>query len=156
MVAKTREIGTAAVVGVVVDGILTGVLGATSLNLLYAIIIGAFAGGIAASYVLYGAVREAALAGLLSGAVAVPFLLGVSDILTIFGLIPIPSPPPQPTMAELQGDVAAILMFNLLASSLGSIMLGAIRHPQPSIQQDRKSTRLNSSHTTISRMPSSA
>jgi hypothetical protein len=129
MSIKTREVGTAALVGVVVDGVVAGLLSTSDLSFVYAILIGAFVGGIGAGYILHGGVREAAIAGALSGVLGAPFLLGVSDMLTIFGLISVPPSTPRPSLADLQAAVALIVAMNVVVSTIGSTLIGAVRRP---------------------------
>ena len=60
---------------------------------------------------------------------------------------------------EDSGSIS-ILIIGLFIVALSALMiitdLGVIATSKRSLDQDRKSTRLNSSHTDISRMPSSA
>ena len=58
-------------------------------------------------------------------------------------------------MKRLFFFVMAIL-FTLTANSADSYRLPSIELPNGTIKIDRKSTRLNSSHIPLSRMPSSA
>ena len=57
---------------------------------------------------------------------------------------------PMEARQEINFDHPRSLEFNLLVKHLKQLKRGV------AIEQDRKSTRLNSSHTDISRMPSSA
>ena len=88
MVGKTRELGTATLAGLVVGAVLSMILGVANAPVYSAI--GSFIGGIVAAYFLRGKLSQAVIAGALSGILGTPFLLGLSDILAIFGLIPTP------------------------------------------------------------------
>jgi len=125
MSAKTRELGTATLVGSVVGSVLITILGVANLPFYSAI--GAFIGGIVAAYMLRGKVGQAAGAGALSGLIGTPFFLGFSDILAIFSLIPTPSGP-TPTLADLQLAVALIAGMDLVAGAIGGAILGAVYH----------------------------
>jgi hypothetical protein len=127
MPAKTRDIGTATLCGVVVGGVVGTILSMADVT--FSTAIGALIGGAVAAYVLYGKIGQAAVAGALSGLLGVPFFLGLSQILAIFELIPIP-PGAQPTMAELQLAVFIIFGIDIVAGVIGGSVLGAIRHPE--------------------------
>lgn len=129
MSVKTRNLWAGTLVGVVVTGILTAVLEAGGLTPPTSDGIGAFVGGAAAAYVLYGKVTEATTAGALSGILGTPFYLGVSEILFIFGVIPTPAGP-TPPLSELQVAVAIIFGIDLVAGVFGGAVIGAIRHPR--------------------------
>lgn len=124
---KSRDLWTATLSGLVVGGLLATVLSISDLTLSTAI--GAVLGGVVAAYVLYGKVGQAALAGALSGILGTPFFLGLSQILLIFEVIPLPSGP-TPPMSQLQEAVVFILMTNLIAGALGGALGGAVRHPR--------------------------
>lgn len=126
MTSKTREFGTATLGGLVVGGLVSTVLGMADVS--FSTLIGAFVGGLVAAYLLYGKVSQAAIAGALSGILETPFFLGVSQILLIFEVIPLPSGP-SPEMAVLQTAVFAIVIMNLIAGAIGGAILAAIRHP---------------------------
>jgi hypothetical protein len=128
MSMKSRELWASALVGVVVTGVLTAFLEAGGLTPPISDGIGAFVGGAAAAYVLYGKIGQASLAGALSGVLGTPFYLGMSEILFIFGLIPAPTGP-TPPLSELQMAVVAIVGINVMAGVVGGSMVGAIRHP---------------------------
>lgn len=128
-ISKTHELGTSVAIGMVVGGLLATVLSMPDLP--FSAPIGAFVGGACAAYVLYQKIGPCTLAGALSGLLSLPFFLGVSQILVIFEIIPIP-PGPQPTMVELQSAVVAITLMDLLAGAIAGSMLGAIRHRPPS------------------------
>ena len=126
--SKTHEFGTGVAIGMVVGGLLATILSIPDLP--FSAPVGAFVGGVCAAYVLYGKIGPSTLAGALSGFLSLPFFLGLSQILVIFEIIPIP-PGPQPTMAELQSAVVAIALMNLLAGAIAGSILGAVRHRQP-------------------------
>jgi hypothetical protein len=130
MIAKTRDIGTATLGGSVVAGAIGAILSMADVT--YSFAIGALIGGAVGAYLLYGKVGQAALVGALSGLLGVPFFLGLSQILAIFELIPIP-PGPQPSMAELQSAVFVIFGIDIAAGVLGGSLMGVIRHPQPQL-----------------------
>jgi hypothetical protein len=127
--AKSRDLWTATLVGVVVTGVLTAFLEAASLTPPISDGAGAFIGGAAAAYVLYGRVGQATTAGALSGVLGTPFYLGMSEILFIFGVIPTPSGP-TPPLSELQVAVFLILGIDLVAGVFGGALVGAMRHPR--------------------------
>jgi hypothetical protein len=126
MLAKTRDIGTATLVGSVIAGAIGAVLSMADIS--YSFAIGALIGGGVGAYLLYGKVGQAALVGALSGLLGVPFFLGLSQILAIFELIPIP-PGPQPSMAELQVAVFVIFGIDTVVGVLGGAVVGTFRHP---------------------------
>jgi len=128
MSVKSRDLWGATLVGVVVTGILTAILEAAGLTPPVSDGVGAFVGGAAAAYVLYGKVSQATFAGALSGALGTPFYLGVSEILFIFGVIPTPSGP-TPPLSELQVAVVIIFGIDLVAGVFGGAVVGATRHP---------------------------
>jgi len=132
MSVKNRNLWAATLVGVVVTGILTAVLEAGGLTPPASDGIGAFVGGAAAAYVLYGKVTEATTAGALSGVLGTPFYLGVSEILYIFGVIPSPAGP-TPPLSELQVAVAIIFGLDLVAGVFGSAVVGGIRRPHEEV-----------------------
>ena len=132
MVGKTRELGTATLGGLLVGAVLSTILGVANVPFYSAV--GSFVGGIVAAYLLRGKLSQAAIAGALSGILGTPFLLGLSDILAIFNLIPIPSEP-TPSLAELQAVVVIIAGMDLVAGGIGGAILGTVFHPpvsQPS------------------------
>lgn len=100
----------------------------TMVELAFAPFIGAFLGGIVAAYILYGKVGQASLAGAISGILSTPFSLGLSDILVIFELIPIPAGP-APTLEELQAAVVVVFGINFVAGAVGGSLLGLVRRP---------------------------
>jgi hypothetical protein len=124
---KSRELGTATLGGLVVGGLLSTILSMTDLP--FSTVIGAFVGGVVAAYLLYGKLGQAAASGGLAGILGTPFFLGLSQILAIFDLIPIPSGP-TPSMSELQSAVVIIVMMNLVAGAVGGSMLGLVRRPK--------------------------
>lgn len=125
-VAKSRELGTGVLAGVVLGGLVSSVLSIG--NVTYAAPIGGFVAGACAAYIIYAKMGHASLAGALAGVLSLPFFLGVSQILVIFEVIPLPSGA-QPSFAELQGAVVAITLMNLLAGGIGGSILGMVRHP---------------------------
>lgn len=127
-ISKTHELGTGVAIGTLVGGLLATVLSIPDLP--FSAPVGAFVGGACAAYVLYRKIGPSTLAGALSGLLSLPFFLGLSQILVIFEIIPIP-PGPQPTMVELQSAVMAIALMDLLAGAIAGSMLGAVRHRQP-------------------------
>jgi hypothetical protein len=124
--SKPRELGTGVAVGLVVGGLVATVLSIGDLP--FSAPVGAFVAGALAAYVVYDKIGPATLAGTLAGLLSLPFFLGLSQILVIFELIPIP-PGPQPTMAELQSAVVAITLMDILAGAVAGSLLGAVRHP---------------------------
>ena len=130
MIAKTRDIGTATLAGSVAAGAIGAVLSVADVP--YSFAIGALIGGAVGAYLLYGKVGHAALVGAMSGLLGVLFFLGVSQVLVIFELIPIP-PGPQPAMAELQLEVFVIFGIDIVAGVIGGSVIGAIRHPRPQL-----------------------
>ncbi len=130
MVGKARELGTATLGGLVVGAVLGTILGVANAPLYSAI--GSFIGGIVAAYLLQGKIGQAAIAGALSGILGTPFLLGLSDILAIFGLIPTPSGP-TPSLADLQNVVMIIAGMDLLSGAAGGVILGTLHHPPGSV-----------------------
>lgn len=119
MPAKTRDLWTAVLAGVIVTGVLTALLEAASLTPPLSDAIGAFVGGAIAAYVLYGKVGQATAAGALAGIIGTPFYLGVSEILFIFGIIPTPSGP-TPALSVLQEAVVIILGIDLVSGAMGA------------------------------------
>ena len=130
MVGKSRELGTATLGGLVVGAVLSTVLGVANAPLYSAI--GSFIGGIVAAYLLRGKLGQAVIAGALSGILGTPFLLGLSDILAIFGLITTPSGP-TPSLVELQSVVVIIAGLDLVAGAAGGVILGTLYHPPGSV-----------------------
>lgn len=128
MPAKSREIGTAALVGLVVGGIISAILGVVDLP--FASSVGAFIGGIVAAYLLYGKVGQAAVAGGISGIVSYPFSLGVVLIMFIFQLYTPPSGPSPPT-SVLEAGVALEAFLNFVSGAVGGLLLSSVRHPAP-------------------------
>lgn len=126
---KSRDLWAATLVGVLVTGVLTAFLEAAGLTPPISDGAGAFIGGAAAAYVLYGKVGQATTAGALSGVLGTPFYLGMSEILFIFGVIPTPSGP-TPPLSELQVAVFIILGIDLVAGVFGGTVVGAMRHPR--------------------------
>jgi len=127
--SKNRELWAATLVGVIVTGTLTAILEAAGLTPPFSDGVGAFVGGAAAAYVLYGKVGQATAAGGLSGVLGTPFYLGVSEILFIFGVIPTPSGP-TPPLSELQVAVFIIFGIDLVAGVFGGAVISAVRHPR--------------------------
>jgi len=123
---KTRELGTAVAAGLIVGGAVATLLSITEFP--YAPPVGAFIGGAIGAYVLYSKMANSTLAGALSGLLSLPFFLGLSQILLIFEVIPMPSGP-QPSLAELQSAVVVIALMDLLAGAVAGSMLGAVHHP---------------------------
>ena len=123
---RGREMGTATLGGLIAGGLLSTIL--STIDLPFSTVIGAFVGGVVAAYVLYGKLGQAATAGALAGVLGTPFFLGVSQILAIFNLIPVPSGP-TPSLSELQGAVVIIVLMNLVAGSVGGLLLGLVRRP---------------------------
>lgn len=123
---KTREFGTATLGGLVCGGIVTTVLSLAEVS--FSTIVGALVGGSVAAYLLYGKTSHAAIAGALSGVLEVPFILGLSYMLLIFEVIPIPTGQ-NPPLSQLQQEFAAIIMTNLIAGAIGGAILSAVRHP---------------------------
>jgi hypothetical protein len=124
---KSRELGTATLGGLIVGGLLSTILSMADLP--FSTVIGAFIGGVVAAYVLYGKLGQAATAGALAGILGTPFFLGLSQILAIFDLIPIP-PGPTPSLSELQGAVVIIVVMDLVAGAIGGLLLGLVRRPR--------------------------
>ena len=127
-ISKTHELGTSVAIGMVIGGFVATLLSIPDFP--FSAPVGAFVGGACAAYVLYQKIGPSTLAGALSGLLSLPFFLGLSQILVIFEVIPIP-PGPQPTMVELQSAVVAITLMDLLAGAIAGSMLGAVRHRQP-------------------------
>jgi hypothetical protein len=127
MSLKNRELGTATLGGLVAGGVLSTILSMADLP--FSTVIGAFVGGIVAAYMLYGKLGQAATAGALSGVLGTPFFLGVSQILAIFGLIPIPSGP-TPSLSDLQSAVVIIVLMNFVAGTVGGSLIGLVRRPK--------------------------
>jgi hypothetical protein len=123
---KSRELGTPTLGGLIVGGVLSTILSMADLP--FSTVIGAFVGGVVAAYLLYGKLGHAATTGALAGVLGTPFFLGLSQILAIFDLIPIPSGP-TPSMSELQSAVVIILVMNLVAGAVGGLLSGLVRHP---------------------------
>lgn len=124
--AKSRELGTGVLAGLVLGGLVSSVLSIG--NVSYSAPIGGFIAGACAAYIVYAKIGPASLAGALAGLLSLPFFLGVSQILVIFGVIPLPTGT-QPSLTELQGAVVAITLMNLLAGGVGGSILGMVRHP---------------------------
>ena len=142
MSVKSRDVWAGTLVGVVVTGIIAAGLEAAGLTPPISDGAGAFIGGAAAAYVLYGKVSQATTAGALSGVLGTPFYLGVSEILYIFGVIPTPSGP-TPPLSELEVAVVIIFGIDLVAGLFGGAIVGAMRHPReeaPAIQQQPMAT----------------
>ncbi len=124
--AKSKNFWAATLSGLVAGGVLATVLSIVDLPLSTAL--GALIGGVVAAYVLYGKVGQASAAGALSGILATPFFLGLSQILLIFEVIPLPAGP-TPPMTQLQEAVVFIIVTNLVAGAIGGAFAGAVRHP---------------------------
>ena len=60
------------------------------------------------------------------------------------------------TVTTVDGDVYDTTVYRLLIPWFGWLFAWPMRHALRNRRADRKSTRLNSSHSTLSRMPSSA
>jgi hypothetical protein len=130
IVSKTRELGTATLGGLITGAVLSTLLGLANAPLYSAI--GSFLGGIVAAYLLRGKLDQAVIVGALSGILGTPFLLGLSDIFAIFGLIPTPSGP-TPSLVELQTVVVIIAGIDLVAGAAGGAVLGAFHTPPRTI-----------------------
>jgi len=128
-VRKTRDLWAAALVGVVATGVISALLEAGGLTPPISDGAGAFVGGAAAAYFLYGDMRLATAAGALSGVLGLPFYVGMSDILVIVGIIPMPTQA-NPPLPQLQLALAVILGVNLVAGMFGGTVMGAVRHPR--------------------------
>ncbi len=126
--AKSKDFWSATLSGLVAGGVLATVL--SIVNLPFSTALGALIGGVVAAYVLYGKVGQASAAGALSGILATPFFLGLSQILLIFEVIPLPTGT-TPPMAQLQEEVVFILVMNLVAGAIGGAFASAVRHPSP-------------------------
>lgn len=126
MTSKSRDLWAATLGGLVTGGLLTTVLDASDVPL--STVIGALVGGLVAAYVLYGKVSRAAASGALAGILGIPFFLGVVQILLIFGVIPLPSGP-NPSMADLQGELAFIFLTSIAAGAVGGAVMAAVHHP---------------------------
>jgi len=98
------------------------------IDLAFAPFVGAFLGGMVAAYILYGKVGQASLAGAISGLLSTPFSLGLSDVLVIFEVIPIPTGP-APTLEELQAAVVVVFGINFVAGAVGGSLLSLVRRP---------------------------
>jgi ribosomal protein L40E len=122
--AKKHEIGTGVAIGLVVGGVVATALGAVELP--FAAPVGALIGGFCGAYVIYGKVGPSAGVGALSGILSLPFFLGLSEILLVFGVVQLPSAP-QPSLAELQSLVVVIALEDVLAGAVGGSILGAVR-----------------------------
>jgi len=128
MTAKSSEVGTASLGGLVVGGLVAVIL--SMVDLPFSTALGAFIGGVAAAYLLYGKIGQACLAGATSGLLSTPFFLGVSQILLIFELIPLPSGP-TPPLSALQTAIVVIVLMNLAAGAIGGFLTAVVRHPRP-------------------------
>jgi hypothetical protein len=126
--SKSRELGTGIAVGLIAGGVLATVLSIADFQ--FSAPVGAFVAGGLAAYVIYDKIGPATLAGALAGLLSLPFFLGLSQVLVIFEIIPIP-PGPQPTMAELQSAVVAITLMDIVAGAVAGSILGAVHHPPP-------------------------
>jgi hypothetical protein len=129
--AKNRDLCAAALVGAVVTGVLTALMDAAGVTA-YLFAGAAFAGGAAAAFVLYGKVSQAGAAGAMSGLLGLPFYIGMSEILFIWGLISVPSGP-TPSLSVLQSEVIFILLVDVVAGLFGGLVFGAVRHPHEEI-----------------------
>ena len=125
--AKSRDIWAATLSGLVVGGLLATVLSMV-VDPPISTAVGALVGGVVAAYVLYGKISQAAAAGALAGTLSTPFFLGVSEILIIFEVIPLPpgSPPP---LWQLREAVVIIVLTNLVAGAIGGAAAAIARHP---------------------------
>jgi hypothetical protein len=126
MLSKSREFGTATLGGLLVGGVISGVLGLTDLS--FSTAIGALIGGVFAAYLLHGKAGQAASAGAVSGLLAVPFLIGLEQVLAIFEVVPIPSGP-TPALSELQVAIGVIAVMDVVAGAVGGAVFGAAYHP---------------------------
>jgi hypothetical protein len=126
---KSRDLLSATLVGAVLTGVITAVLEAGGLTAPISDGVGAFVGGAAAAYFLYGKVSQAATVGALSGVIGTPFYLGMAETLFIAGLITNP-PGPTPSLSELQAALAVITGLNLLLALFGAVIVGSARHPR--------------------------
>lgn len=128
---KNMDLWAAAMFGLVVCGVLASLL-SIAIDTLFSTMVGALVGGGIAAYVLYSKIGRAAAAGALSGLLGFPLFLGVSEILLIFGLIPIPSgPSPNPT--DLQGPVVVYMVISLVFGAVGGLLAGAVHQPKAEI-----------------------
>jgi len=128
MSAKSREIGTAALGGLVAGGLVSAVVGIFDLP--FATSLGALVGGLVAAYVLYGKMGQAALAGGLSGVLSYPFSLGIVLILFVFQVYT-PPQTPSPPLSLLQAGVALEVFLNFVSGAVGGLILSAVRRPRP-------------------------
>ena len=122
--SKQHELGTGVAIGLVVGGVIATALGVVDLP--FAAPVGALIGGLCGAYIIYGKIGQSTGVGALSGVLSLPFFLGLSEILLIFGVVPLP-PGPQPTFAELQSAVAVIALENVLAGAVGGSILATFR-----------------------------
>lgn len=130
MPARSREVGTAALGGLVVGGVLAAIVGITDFS--FASTLGALIGGLVAAYLLHGKVGQAAAAGGLSGILSYPFSLGIVLILFTFGLYTPPSGP-TPSLSEVQAGVALEFLLNLVSGVIGAVILSSVRRPGPEV-----------------------
>ena len=121
---KKHEVGTGVSIGLVVGGVIATALGVVDLP--FAAPVGALIGGLCGAYVIYGKIGHSTAVGALSGVLSLPFFLGLSEILLIFGVVQLPSGP-QPSFAELQSAVAIIALENVLAGAVGGSILATVR-----------------------------
>jgi hypothetical protein len=126
LIAKSRELGTATLGGLVVCGLVSIVLDVA--NVSFSSAIGALIGGVVAAYLLHGKIGQATSAGALSGLLGTPFIFGIEQILAIFEVLPIP-PGPTPSMSELQVAVGIITGMDLVAGAVGGAFFGAFYRP---------------------------
>jgi len=122
--AKKHEVGTGVAIGLIVGGVIATALGIVDLP--FAAPLGALAGGLCGAYVIRGKIGHSTGVGALSGLLSLPFFLGLSEILLIFGVVQLPSGP-QPSFAELQSAVAVIALENVLAGAVGGSFLASVR-----------------------------
>jgi hypothetical protein len=134
----SKDVLGAGLVGVVIGGIIAGLLDlvllplSATLQVPIPIIVGALFGGGIAGYVLNGKPPQAMVAGALAGLLSTPFYLGVGDLLTIFGAIPLQNT--TPPLWQLQEAVASIFIMFLAFDIAGATTVGFARHPHPVAQ----------------------
>ena len=123
--SNKHELGSGVVVGLVVGGIISAVIEAAGFSFPP---VGALVGGACAAYIIRNKLNVSVEAGALSGLLSLPFYLGVSYILLVFGVIPIATGS-QPSLPEIQNQVLLVTVLDLMAGAIGGMVLGAVRRP---------------------------
>jgi len=126
--ARTMGMGISVLAGLIVAGILGVILDVTEVPA--GSIVGAFAGGLIAAWLLFTRRGRATVAGFVVGVFSFPIQLAVFMALISSGLY---TPPPVPEMPEstLLAALAAAIVMQVIAGAVGGLLGGILHHPAP-------------------------